>query len=166
MINDIITNLYNNQLLNKELKYLCKNNDKFTSDELLHQIVIKLYDIDRSKLLKLNEDNSLFKFSIRIAQNLIIDEFRKTKNKTFTNIEDSIDLLIEQDNYTIERKELIEKLINQLNNDSIEQTNTYFYHSRLILELLKSNIASVFNCGIPAIFNNMSLLRCSRSINS
>lgn len=136
MINEIITNLYKNQLLNKELKHLCKNNDKFTSDELLHQIVIKLYDMDRTKLLKLNEDNSLFKFSIRIALNLIIDEFRKTKNKTFTKIEDSIDLLIEQDSYTIERKELIEKLINQLNTDSIEQTNTYFYHSRLILELL------------------------------
>jgi len=135
--NDYIANLFYNKLFND----ICHKYGHENYEDLKSEVICILCELPEEKKNRILENDYLLPYAIQTARN----QTSKRNWTKFRKLYDNREKLV----FTEEFQDLIEELdetiivewpllINKIREDMKEQSNKYFYHSRLLYELIES----------------------------
>jgi len=135
--NQHITNLYNNKLFND----MCRRYGHANHEDLKSEVMTILLELSEEKKQQIIDSDYLLPYAIQTARYQTSPKNWTKFRKLYCNREELIftDEFIELVDEIIEDSPInLSLIINRIKEDMKEQTNKYFYHSRLLYELIES----------------------------
>ena len=137
MINKAISELYNDKLFIS----ICRKYAPDNFEDLRSLTVEMILELPELKVTHIVENGYLLPYAMRTARNQVVFKYSRF-NKLYSQIDsisseavESMPIVIDEYENTELQYLRADKIINQINIDSLDQNNRYFFHAHVVLKL-------------------------------